>query len=251
MKTSKTTMIGTAVAVMIVAVFTLAPVGFAQDGEKAADKTPESDMGCKMSGMPMMAHRKTMSKIKTTLEEAKNAAEASGDKIATAKIDEALKLIEQDRQAMRKHMDKMMQKMKRRMKLMQDMEGDMEKMKQEMGKKEDTKPMQKKMGEMKQKMQKMHAEMKSEIKTDKMKSPMNKKMMAAQPKVVNTICPIMENKIDPNKVPDNLTREYEGKKIGFCCAGCPAAWDKLSDAEKKAKLDAAMDKSEKNGTVEK
>ncbi len=53
---------------------------------------------------------------------------------------------------------------------------------------------------------------------------------------VNARCPMMENKIDPEKVTKELTRTYKGKKIGFCCAGCPTAWDKLSDTEKAAKL---------------
>ena len=55
-------------------------------------------------------------------------------------------------------------------------------------------------------------------------------------KIVNTRCPIMGTKLDPNKVTAKLTRIYEGKKIGFCCAGCPSAWDKLSDQQKREKL---------------
>ena len=55
-------------------------------------------------------------------------------------------------------------------------------------------------------------------------------------KVSNTRCPIMGLPIDPAKVPENLTRMYKGQKIGFCCAMCPAKWDKLSDREKEAKL---------------
>ncbi len=68
---------------------------------------------------------------------------------------------------------------------------------------------------------------------------------AASPKakagqVVNASCPMMGNKIDPTKMPVNLTREFDGKKVGFCCVGCPAAWDKLPDAAKTVKLKAAM-----------
>jgi hypothetical protein len=59
-------------------------------------------------------------------------------------------------------------------------------------------------------------------------------------KVVNVRCPIMDTKIDPQKVPESLTRMHKGKKVGFCCAGCPAAWDKLSDAEKDDKLAKVM-----------
>ncbi|MBI5722396.1 MAG: hypothetical protein HZA50_00400 [Planctomycetes bacterium] len=62
----------------------------------------------------------------------------------------------------------------------------------------------------------------------------------SQPAVVNTRCPIMSSsKIDPAKVPANLTREFKGQKVGFCCGGCPSAWDKLTDAEKETKLNAS------------
>ena len=54
--------------------------------------------------------------------------------------------------------------------------------------------------------------------------------------VVNPKCPIMGTPV--NKAIE--MRIYDGKIIGFCCAGCPAQWDKLSDADKKAKFDAAM-----------
>ncbi|TWU04578.1 hypothetical protein [Stieleria varia] len=52
----------------------------------------------------------------------------------------------------------------------------------------------------------------------------------------NTKCPIMGGK--PTK---ELTVEYDGKTIGFCCDGCPEKWAELSDevkAEKFAKVDA-------------
>jgi hypothetical protein len=61
----------------------------------------------------------------------------------------------------------------------------------------------------------------------------------AASKVVNVTCPIKGNAIDPEKVPAGLTRQFKGETVGFCCPGCPAAWDKLSDAEKEAKLAAA------------
>ena len=58
------------------------------------------------------------------------------------------------------------------------------------------------------------------------------------PKVefVNSKCPIMGKPIDPATVPANLVKDFAGQKVAFCCAGCPAAWDKLSDVEKIAKL---------------
>jgi len=53
---------------------------------------------------------------------------------------------------------------------------------------------------------------------------------------------MMGTKIDPAKVPESLTRTYNGKKVAFCCAGCPVAWDKLSDADKTAKLAKTLNK---------
>lgn len=53
---------------------------------------------------------------------------------------------------------------------------------------------------------------------------------------VNICCPIMGSKIDLANVSESLTRTHKGRKVALCCAGCPAAWDKLSEAEKDAKL---------------
>ncbi len=57
-----------------------------------------------------------------------------------------------------------------------------------------------------------------------------------KPKFVNDRCPIMGSPINPEKVAKNLIRDYKGQKVAFCCAGCPSKWDKLSAAEKEAKL---------------
>lgn len=56
------------------------------------------------------------------------------------------------------------------------------------------------------------------------------------PKFVNNKCPIMGTTIEPENVTEDLIREYKGQKVAFCCKMCPAEWDKLSDAEKEAKL---------------
>ncbi len=61
-------------------------------------------------------------------------------------------------------------------------------------------------------------------------------MKDAEPKLANVRCPIMGSTIDPAKASSKLTRMYKGQKVAFCCAGCPAAWDKLTDADKQAKL---------------
>jgi radical SAM protein with 4Fe4S-binding SPASM domain len=58
---------------------------------------------------------------------------------------------------------------------------------------------------------------------------------------VNDRCPIMtSSKIDPAKTTPNLVREYKGMKVAFCCSACVDMWDKLTDAEKDAKLAAVM-----------
>lgn len=64
---------------------------------------------------------------------------------------------------------------------------------------------------------------------------------AAEGKPVNESCPIMGNKIDPEEVPEKLTREFQGKTVGFCCGACPERWDELDEDEKKEKLDEAME----------
>jgi pectinesterase len=73
-------------------------------------------------------------------------------------------------------------------------------------------------------------------------TPNTEKVAAAQAarKVVNSVCPIEGTKIDPTNVPDSQIRTYKGKKVGFCCTMCPTVWDKLSDEEKDAKLQAAL-----------
>ena len=57
-----------------------------------------------------------------------------------------------------------------------------------------------------------------------------------KPEFANTKCPIMGSPINPEKVSDDLVRDFKGQKVAFCCGGCPATWDKLSDAEKESKL---------------
>lgn len=57
-----------------------------------------------------------------------------------------------------------------------------------------------------------------------------------KPKFANARCPIMNSPINSDKVTKNLIRDYKGQKVAFCCAGCPAAWDKFTDAQKQTKL---------------
>ena len=74
-------------------------------------------------------------------------------------------------------------------------------------------------------------------KAQKMLAAIDKGMgKLVKPGFANVSCPIMGSPIDADKVGENLVRDYKGEKIAFCCGGCPAAWDKLGDAEKDAKL---------------
>jgi hypothetical protein len=57
-----------------------------------------------------------------------------------------------------------------------------------------------------------------------------------KPQFSNNRCPIMGSPINPEKVTKNLIRDYKGQKVAFCCAGCPSTWDKLTIAQKQAKL---------------
>ena len=64
---------------------------------------------------------------------------------------------------------------------------------------------------------------------------------------LNSTCPIMGAPIDPNKVTEELTREYKGGRVAFCCAGCPKMWDKLTDEQKQEKAGKVCDRSDKKG----
>jgi hypothetical protein len=49
---------------------------------------------------------------------------------------------------------------------------------------------------------------------------------------VNSRCPLMpEHPIDKS-----VTVDYKGQKVAFCCDGCISEWDRLSDAQKDARL---------------
>jgi len=56
------------------------------------------------------------------------------------------------------------------------------------------------------------------------------------PLFLNDRCPIMGTKINADRVPAELTRVYGQSKVAFCCGGCPAQWDRLTEPQKAAKL---------------
>ena len=67
-----------------------------------------------------------------------------------------------------------------------------------------------------------------------------------KPEFANVHCPIMGSPINPENVAKNLVRDYKDQKVAFCCGGCPAKWDKLTDAEKNVKLAKVKPKSMKS-----
>lgn len=56
----------------------------------------------------------------------------------------------------------------------------------------------------------------------------------ASPGVMNTKCPMAGEAVNPN-----VTADYKGGKVAFCCKGCMGKWNAKSDAEKAALLEKA------------
>ena len=59
--------------------------------------------------------------------------------------------------------------------------------------------------------------------------------------VVNKVCPIMGSDVKVEELTPELTRDFNGKKVGFCCPPCLEEWDKMTEAEKTAKLEKPGD----------
>lgn len=83
------------------------------------------------------------------------------------------------------------------------------------------------------------------VKIEKAKMMLND-MQAAQKTCLQQMpaavdrCPMTGKKIGLMSTPEDQTRLYKGRKIGFCSPACPPAWEKLTDAEKDAKLEKVM-----------
>lgn len=54
--------------------------------------------------------------------------------------------------------------------------------------------------------------------------------------VVNTVCPVMMS----DAVDENVSVDYKGKKIGFCCKGCVTKFNAMNEAAKDKVLATAM-----------
>ncbi len=57
---------------------------------------------------------------------------------------------------------------------------------------------------------------------------------SAADQIVNTVCPIMGG-----EVASDVTVDWNGRKVGFCCPPCIEEWAELTDDEKTAKLASA------------
>lgn len=225
-------------AVVTLALALGAPAIAAEKGHGHHGKMKGKHMmkGKRAGKCPMAAMRKerakTMSKVKRLLAEAKGAAEAKGNKTAAEKIDKVLGLLTEQKQAMQEHMASMMKMMSQRMQAMQAMKKDLKELSADADAPEG----------MKQKMKKMHEKMGRMCGGMMMQCKAATKAVGSEEgAVVNDRCPIMGTELDKDDVPGKLTRTFKGKTVGFCCAGCPAKWDKLSDEQKQKKLDAATD----------
>jgi hypothetical protein len=51
-------------------------------------------------------------------------------------------------------------------------------------------------------------------------------------KADNTVCPFSGEAVNPSVAP----AAYKGKHVGFCCPNCKGKFEKMSDAEKDAKV---------------
>ena len=57
--------------------------------------------------------------------------------------------------------------------------------------------------------------------------------------IANRTCPTMGTAMETT-APENMTRMYKGRRIGFCCETCLKKWDAMSDAEKEPVVSKAM-----------
>jgi hypothetical protein len=60
-----------------------------------------------------------------------------------------------------------------------------------------------------------------------------------QVEIVNATCPLMGTPMGKT-APENMTRMFKGQRVGFCCEMCLKNWDAMNDADRDAKLKAAL-----------
>lgn len=55
--------------------------------------------------------------------------------------------------------------------------------------------------------------------------------VAEAPVVMNTRCPFSTQAVNPE-----ITADYHGKKVAFCCKGCWSRWEKATDEQRAAMM---------------
>ncbi len=58
--------------------------------------------------------------------------------------------------------------------------------------------------------------------------------VSAADQIINTVCPIMGG-----EAASDVTVDWNGRKVGFCCPPCIEEWAELTDDEKTARLASA------------
>lgn len=54
--------------------------------------------------------------------------------------------------------------------------------------------------------------------------------------IINSKCPIVPS----HAATDKTIVDWQGQKVGLCCAGCLSTWDQLSEADKTVRVKKAM-----------
>lgn len=67
-------------------------------------------------------------------------------------------------------------------------------------------------------------------------APIEVSNSAGAAEIVNSVCPIMGNAVEAKDLDASLIKDWNGKKVGFCCPPCLEEWDELSDSEKADKI---------------
>ncbi len=67
-------------------------------------------------------------------------------------------------------------------------------------------------------------------------TPVDVATSIASAEIVNTTCPIMGSPVVAKDLEPALIKDWNGKKVGFCCPPCLEEWDELTDAQKAEKL---------------
>jgi hypothetical protein len=71
-------------------------------------------------------------------------------------------------------------------------------------------------------------------------TPQGPQASAPPVRVINTMCPIGGDEFGSEPRPASLSRQWQGKPIGFCCRNCVSKFDKMTEAKKTEVLTRAQ-----------